>query len=90
MEQHLAKSIKTLPTEDEILSWLTKHVADNTDIAATDIDITKPFSYFGMSSVLAISLSGELERWLNRKLSPTLTWDYPTIELLAAHLTEEC
>ncbi len=90
MEQHPNKSLAPLPTEDEIQNWLMKHVADNTDIAATDIDITKPFSYFGMSSVLAIALSGELERWLNRKLSPTLTWDYPTIELLAAHLTEEC
>lgn len=90
MEQHPTTSFTPLPTEDEIQNWLMEHVADNTDIAATDIDITKPFSYFGMSSVLAIALSGELERWLNRKLSPTLTWDYPTIEMLAAHLTEEC
>ena len=90
MEQPLMNYTAMMPSEDEIQVWLMNHVADNTDIETSEIDITKPFSYFGLSSVVAISLSGELEQWLNRKLSPTLTWDYPTIELLAAHLAEEC
>jgi len=34
-------------------------------------------------------LSGDLEAWLGRELSPSLIYDYPTIESLARHLAEE-
>ena len=52
------------------------------------IDPTLPFAYYGLDSVAAVGVSGALEALLGRKLPPTLTWDYPTIELLAAHLAQ--
>ena len=40
----------------------------------------------GLGSLATISISGNLERWLGRRLSPTLIYDYPSIESLAHYL----
>jgi acyl carrier protein len=56
------------------------------DIERAEIDIGAPFSAFGLDSLKAVSLAGELETWLGRSLPPTLLWDYPTIDALATHL----
>jgi hypothetical protein len=37
----------------------------------------------------AVALSGKLEEWLGRRLSPTLIYNYPTIAALANHLAGE-
>lgn len=74
--------------EPTIQRWLIERVADNIKAQPEDIDINQPFSYYGLDSLAATGLSGELEILLGRTLSPTLTWDYPTIELLAAYLAD--
>jgi acyl carrier protein len=72
----------------DIQHWLVARVAASIGLPADDIDISLPFSYYGLDSVAAVGLSGELEDWLGRKLPPTLTWDYPSIALLSAHLAQ--
>lgn len=74
--------------EHTIQQWLVARVAAAVGVGAEEIDVTLPFSYYGLDSVAAVGLSGELEDWLGRKLPPTLTWDYPSIELLAEHLAQ--
>jgi acyl carrier protein len=37
---------------------------------------------------MALTMVAELEDKLNRKLSPTLSYNYPTIEQLAAYLAD--
>ena len=46
------------------------------------------FVRFGMDSVHAMMLVGDLEEHLDRRLPPTLAWTYPTVRTLAAHLAE--
>jgi acyl carrier protein len=77
------------PDEMMLQRWLIDRVAESIKVKPDDIDTTLPFSYYGLDSVAAIGLSGDLEILLGTKLSPTLTWDYPTIELLAAYLAKE-
>lgn len=72
--------------EEAVEAWLKARIAEATEMSADDVDIDQPFSYYGMDSIVAVGLSGELEDWLGVKLSPTLTWDFPTIRLLAKHL----
>jgi acyl carrier protein len=74
------------PTEEAIRTWLVDRLAAHFEIAAEEIDVRETFSNYGLDSRTAVGLSGELERWLGRSLSPTLVWDYPTIELVAKHL----
>ena len=57
--------------------------------ACSTIDPREPFTYYGLDSVQAVGLTGDLEIWLGRRLSPTLAWDYPNIESLARHLAVE-
>jgi len=77
------------PSKSAIERWLQLRIAEIMDVTADEIDTTLPFSYYGLDSVAAIGISGELEIWLGRKLSPTLTWDHPNIESLSAFLAEE-
>ena len=76
-----------MPTE--IVDWLVSQLARELDLPATDIDPSRPFAYYGLDSVHAVRLTGALESWLGRELSPTLAYEYPTIDLLSRHLAGE-
>jgi amino acid adenylation domain-containing protein/thioester reductase-like protein len=71
---------------EAIQNWLVERIAAIQGIDPDSVDPRQPFTYYGLGSVQAVSLTGELEDFLKRKLSPTLAWDYPTIELLANYL----
>ncbi len=73
----------------EIEQWLVHHLAELLGANPQEIDIRQPFISFGLDSAQAVGLAGDLEEWLGRELSPTLIWDYPTIEALARHLALE-
>ncbi|HEX2685090.1 MAG TPA: beta-ketoacyl synthase N-terminal-like domain-containing protein, partial [Kofleriaceae bacterium] len=71
---------------DEIKAWLIQHLAERLAVTCASIDPREPFASYGLTSREAVVLSGELEEWLGWTLSPTLVWDYPTIEALARFL----
>ena len=74
---------------EEIETWLVTQFAAKVGRAPHDIDTRQPFTYYGLDSLQAVSLAGELETWLGRSLPATLAWDYPTIASLARHLAGE-
>jgi acyl carrier protein len=76
------------PNKAVIQNWLQIRIAESIQAKADDIDATLPFSYYGLDSVASVSISGELEIWLGRKLPQTLTWDYPSIDLLSTFLAQ--
>jgi acyl carrier protein len=78
-----------VPSKAAIQRWLQLRIAEIVQHPADEVDVTLPFSYYGLDSVAALGISGELEIWLGRKLSPTLTWDHPNIERLSAFLARE-
>ncbi len=71
---------------EAIQSWLVTQIAERLKVNLRDVDVRTPFAHYGMDSVQAVSLSADLEEWLERELSPTLAYDYPTIEALARYL----
>jgi acyl transferase domain-containing protein/acyl carrier protein len=73
-------------SEEEIQAWLVAQLSDVLEVETGDIDIREPFDSYGLSSKDAVVLAGDLEVWLNRRLSPTLVYEYPTIEALARYL----
>ncbi len=75
-----------LPTSAVIQSWLVNWIAQHLKVAADHIDIRVPLTRYGMDSVTAVSLSGELAEWLERPISPTVAYDYPTLEALVESL----
>jgi acyl carrier protein len=76
------------PTEEAIRGWLITNIANVVNMDPSRIDVRQTFDNYGLDSLQAVSLSGDLETWLNREISPTVVWDYPTVEQLARHLSD--
>jgi 8-amino-7-oxononanoate synthase len=76
------------PTEEAIRNWLITNIASVVNMEPSSIDVRQTFDNYGLDSLQAVSLSGDLETWLNREISPTVVWDYPTVDQLARHLSE--
>lgn len=74
---------------DDIRRWLVTHVAEIVGVEAAEIDSRATFESFGLASRDVISLSGDLESWLQRRLSPTLLYQYPNIEALTNYLARD-
>jgi len=73
-------------TSVEVAAWLASKLAGPMGVHPDEVDPRKPFASFGLGSLRAVGLAGEMEEWLGRPLSPTLLYDHPTIEALALHL----
>jgi len=73
-------------SEERIRMWIVEQISSLTGLLSNQIEITEPFASYGIDSVAAAGLSGELATWLGEQLPPTITWDYPTVALLAAYL----
>jgi len=86
---HTTPRSKQRISAEAIQSWLITRIASILEMESASVDPRQPFTYYGLGSVQAVSLTGELEEYLERKLSPTLAWDYPTIELLANYLAKD-
>ena len=75
--------------ESSIKAWLVSKLAQQLGVATDKIDTCKDFTDYNLNSIEAVNLSGELENFLGRRLSPTLLWDYQNIEALAKNLASE-
>jgi len=75
-------------TAAEIQDWLASKVAGMLQVSPEEIDVREDLDFYGLESVEAITLSGELSEWIGRDLSPTIIREYPTIADIAGYLTE--
>lgn len=73
----------------EIERWLLERLEARLGADAEEVDRHMPFSYYGLTSIDAVVLAGELQDWLGRPVSPTLTWEYPTVSAVARYLADE-
>ena len=55
-------------------------------LPAEHIDRHRHFGSLGLDSIMSLELRNRLESALQRPLSATLAWNYPTVDALAAHL----
>ncbi len=77
------------PSSELIADWLRTRIAERLNVAAATIDVNGSFAGFGLGSIQTVGLTGELESWLERPLSSTLPYDYPTIIALSKYLAGE-
>ena len=69
-----------------ITSWICAWVAGSLHVERSAVDPRRPLFDLGLASVHTIQLAAELAALLARPVSPTLLWEHPTIDALAAHL----
>ena len=72
----------------EIQDWLVSQIAELAQISKEEINVSEPIENYGLDSMQAVVISGELGKWLNRELPPTLVWEFSTIELISLRLAD--
>ncbi|MFE6337010.1 acyl carrier protein [Streptomyces sp. NPDC057806] len=68
--------------------WLIERVAFHLRRTADEIDPDTPLADYGIDSVAAISICGEIEQAYRIPVSPTIAYDFPTVHAIASHLAE--
>jgi acyl carrier protein len=76
-------------TREHIESWLVNKLSESAGLDPQDIDLALPCTAYGLDSLTGVMLVGDLERWLNVHLLPTLCWDMPSIDQLVRYLVNE-
>ncbi|MFJ1767169.1 beta-ketoacyl synthase N-terminal-like domain-containing protein [Amycolatopsis sp. NPDC088138] len=71
-------------TPDAIRAWLVERVAE---ITSGPVDPDRPLQEAGLSSRDAMTLTGDLGRFLGRSLPATFVWQHPSITALVASLS---
>ena len=69
-----------------LVVWISTWLRTELKLADAELSGDTTFARFGVDSVHATMMIGDLEEHLSRRLSPTLAWDHPTINALATHL----
>ena len=57
-----------LMAEQAVRSWLVARLAEAVGVEPAEIDVRQPFESYGLSSRDAVSLYGDLEELLQRRL----------------------
>jgi acyl carrier protein len=73
---------------EAIQIWLVNKLAEQLSLDPNSINVTEPLTRYGLDSIDAVTMVGDLEDWLDLEFPSTLFWDYPTIEKSANYLAE--
>ncbi len=71
---------------DDLRQWLIERISTRLKIPQAQLDIHEPFARYGMDSVTAVRLVGELSESLGERIPPTLAYEYPNIACLSHFL----
>ena len=70
-------------TREQLRHWLAHKVAEESGIDRSVISESEPLSRYGLTSMQAVPITGDLEVLLGRRIAPTLLWENPTIDAAA-------
>ncbi|MDH6113783.1 acyl carrier protein [Kitasatospora sp. MAP12-15] len=68
---------------EEIRDWLLGRVAFYLQRPAEEIDSTVKLAEYGLDSLYALTLCGDIEDEFDIPVVPTLAWDHPTVDAIA-------
>jgi len=72
--------------EHRIKKWLVNYLGEILEIDPKTIDTGSSLYRLGLDSAAAVGMTGELESFLNRKVSATLPYDFPSVDAFAKAL----
>ncbi|WCM91933.1 acyl carrier protein [Acidovorax sp. NCPPB 2350] len=73
---------------DTVSDWLVDYLARKLSIDPKKIDTEATFAEYGVDSMIAIVMSGDLSSWAACDLNPTALYEYPSISALSQHVCE--
>ena len=68
--------------ERRLVAWLAPRLG----VAPPELSTTEPLARYGLDSRLAVDLSGEVQRWLGRRIPATVAYAHRTVSALAGYL----
>ena len=71
-----------------IANWLVEQLSEQLSLEKSSISVSEPLTRYGLDSIDAVTMVGDIEDVLDVELPSTLFWDYPTIEKSAQFLAE--
>ena len=74
--------------DQAVQQWLVKQLSETLSLDPKTINVSEPLTRYGLDSIDAVTMVGDLEDWLDLELPSTLFWDHPTIEKSARYLSE--
>ena len=73
----------------EIADWMTQWLVARAGVTPGNIDRDKPFSEYGLDSLTAVELSGEIEDWSDIVVTPADAWNHPTVVAMSTFIAEQ-
>ena len=70
-------------------TWMTSWLVARAGVEPGDVDLEKPFADYGLDSMTAVEMSGEIEDWSGIQLTPIVAWNYPTVAQLSAYIVDQ-
>lgn len=74
-----------LMTEQWMATWMIVRAG----VDPQEVDLNKPFAEYGLDSLTAVEMSGEIEDWSDVELTPVVAWSYPTVSKMSAYITDQ-
>lgn len=74
------------PTESTLRDWIRDTLARVLNLAATDIDDDLDFDAYGLPSLEAVMLTGDLEDMLGRPVDAAAALEHASVARLARYL----
>lgn len=75
-------------TTDELVQWFKKQITIETDLKEKDIDLDKDIQSYNLDSLSTVSISHELEGYLEIPIDPTIFGEFSTINEIIKWIQE--
>lgn len=78
----------TISPVETLQNWLILQLASQLSLDASTIKVSEPLTRYGLDSIDAVTLVGDLEEWLDLELPDTLFWDHASIAQASQFLAD--
>ena len=78
----------SMSNQTAIANWLIQQLSDQLSLEKSSISTSEPLTRYGLDSIDAVTMVGDIEDILDVELPSTLFWDYPTIAKSSQFLAE--
>ncbi len=83
------KNQATPKTAEEIQAFLVERLASALRTTPDQIDINEDVATYGLDSLDAMNIVGQLSEWCGQDIGFDVLWDYPTIAAVADFVAKE-
>ena len=77
------------PLLDSVRDKLIHRLAELLEVHPSEIDAHKELTTYGLDSMAAVGITGELEDWYGQTFSHDLLLYFPTIDSLSKHVVQK-